>query len=109
MWRRFKEGDKEYLSVVHKDYGGNYGGYYIAFPEPGDLYISLYDLGKPVESKDGTLTVPAIRDEVSRRLTFYKDALIGQSPEDLARHYSLIGGQDALRGILNFIKGEDEQ
>ncbi len=47
MWKRFKEGDKHYLSVVYKDYGENYGGYYIAFPEQGDLYISLYDLGKP--------------------------------------------------------------
>ena len=46
-WRLFQAGDTGYLSVVYKDYGGKYGGYYIAFPEPGDLYIPLYDLGEP--------------------------------------------------------------
>lgn len=46
MWRVFQEGETPYLSVVYKDYG-KYGGYYITFPEPGDLYISLYDLGEP--------------------------------------------------------------
>jgi len=51
MWKRYKEGEKKYLSVVYKDYG-KYGGYYIDFPEPGDLYVSLYDLGKP-EVKEG--------------------------------------------------------
>lgn len=45
-WRKFQAGDKAYLSVVYKDYG-KYGGYYITFPEPGDLYIRLYDLGEP--------------------------------------------------------------
>ena len=46
-WRRLKEGDKVYLSVVYKSYGKHYGGYYIAFPEVGELYISLYGLGNP--------------------------------------------------------------
>ena len=50
-WRRFKEGDKGYLSVVYKDYGNSWGGYYISFPEPGDLFIPLYDLGKPKEEE----------------------------------------------------------
>lgn len=51
-WRRFKEGDKSYLSVVYKDYGHRYEGYYIAFPKPGDLFIPLYDLGKPKEEEE---------------------------------------------------------
>lgn len=46
-WRKYQEGEKSYLSVVYKDYGGGYGGYYITFPEPGDLYIPLYALGAP--------------------------------------------------------------
>ena len=50
-WRKFQAGEKAYLSVVYKDYGGKYGGYYISFPEPGDLYISLYDLGEPKEDR----------------------------------------------------------
>lgn len=49
------------------------------------------------------MTVEEIRREVARRLSFTQDALIGQSPEDLARHYRLIGTQEALRGLLKFI------
>lgn len=45
-----------------------------------------------------------IHKEVSRRLGIIKDQLIGQSPEDLERHYRLIGQQDALKGILDFIE-----
>ena len=41
--------------------------------------------------------------ELRRRLGIIKDQLVGQSPEDLPRHYRLIGQQDALRGILNFL------
>ena len=48
-------------------------------------------------------SVDTIRNEVKRRIGFIKDQLIGQSPEDLPRHYRLIGEQDALRGILSFI------
>lgn len=50
MWRKYKDGEKQYLSVVYKDYGG-WGGYYISFHEDGDLYISLCDLGKPQETR----------------------------------------------------------
>ena len=46
-WRRLKEGDTVYLSVVYKSYGKHYGGYYIDFPEVGDLHIPLPDLGDP--------------------------------------------------------------
>lgn len=47
-----------------------------------------------------------VREEIERRLTFVKDELIGQSPEDLARHYKLIGRLEAFEGLLKFI---DEQ
>ena len=47
MWKRYQKGEKSYLSVLYKDYGEHYCGYYIGFPKPGDLYIPLYDLGKP--------------------------------------------------------------
>lgn len=52
MWRKYKYGEKQYLSVVYKDYGGGYGGYYISFPKDGDLYIRLCDLGKPQETRE---------------------------------------------------------
>lgn len=42
--------------------------------------------------------------EIERRLSFIHDALIGQSPEDLEKHYKLIGMQDAFRGLLTFIE-----
>ena len=51
MWKRYKEGEKQYLSVVYESYGGSYGGYYIDFPEDGDLYIRICDLGKPAEGR----------------------------------------------------------
>lgn len=41
--------------------------------------------------------------EIERRLSFVKDELIGQSPEDLERHYKLIGKQDAFNGLLKWI------
>lgn len=44
-----------------------------------------------------------IRREIVRRVNIIYDQLIGQSPEDLERHYKLIGKQDALRGVLTFI------
>lgn len=49
------------------------------------------------------MTAEDIRAEIARRQTFVKDALIGQSPEDLERHYRLIGEQDAFTGLLKFI------
>ena len=45
----------------------------------------------------------AICEEIRRRLGIVKDELIGQSPEDIPRHYQLIGRQDALRSLLNYI------
>lgn len=44
-----------------------------------------------------------IRREMVRRVNIIYDQLIGQSPEDLERHYKLIGKLDALRSVVNFI------
>lgn len=108
-WKRFKEGDKRRYSIIYKQYSKDWGGWYLGGDlKPGDFYIPVDDLGEPKETEDAELTVLDIRDEVRRRLTFYKDGLIGQTPEDLPRHYQLIGGQSALRSILKFITGEDE-
>lgn len=41
--------------------------------------------------------------EIRRRFGIVYDQLIGQSPEDLPRHYTLMGQQEALRSLLNFI------
>lgn len=49
------------------------------------------------------MTVEDIRKEIARRQSFIHDALIGQSPEDLERHYRLMGAQDAFKGLLDFI------
>lgn len=49
------------------------------------------------------ITVEDIRKEISRRQSFIYDALIGQSPEDLERHWRLMGAQDAFKGLLKFI------
>lgn len=49
------------------------------------------------------MSVEDIRKEIARRQSFIHDALIGQSPEDLAKHYRLIGAQEAFRGLLKFI------
>ena len=43
-------------------------------------------------------------DEIRRRFSFVKDELIGQSPEDLKKHYTLIGKMDAFGGIVAVIK-----
>lgn len=50
------------------------------------------------------MTVEVIKKEIERRLSFVHDALIGQSPEDMERHYKLIGTQDAFKGLLKFIE-----
>ena len=49
-----------------------------------------------------------IYKEVYRRLAIIQDQLIGQSPEDLERHYRLIGKWDALQGIKTFIESYDK-
>lgn len=49
------------------------------------------------------MTVEDIRKEIARRQSFIHDALIGQSPEDLERHYKLIGAEEAYKGLLDFI------
>lgn len=50
------------------------------------------------------MTVEDIKQEIKRRLSFVHDALIGQSPEDLERHWRLMGAQDAFKGMLKFIE-----
>ena len=50
-----------------------------------------------------TQNIREIRNEVARRESFIRDALIGQSPEDLKNHYGLIGKQDAFREMLRLI------
>ena len=50
-----------------------------------------------------------IRSEIGRRWSITRDQLIGQSPEDLERHYKLIGAEEAYKGLLDFIhKYNDE-
>ena len=48
-----------------------------------------------------------IKKEIARRLSFVRDALVGQSPEDLERHYKLMGAQDAYKGLLDFISEQE--
>lgn len=50
------------------------------------------------------MTIEDLRFEIKRRLSFVKDELIGQSPEDSWRHYRLIGMQDAFNGLLHYIE-----
>lgn len=52
------------------------------------------------------MEVEDIRKEILRRKSFVDDELIGQSPEDLERHYKLIGKRDAFVGLLKFIENE---
>lgn len=47
--------------------------------------------------------IQEIRNEVARRESFIRDALIGQSPEDLKNHYGLVGRQSAFREMLSII------
>ena len=49
-----------------------------------------------------------ITHEIARRLSIVRDQLIGQSPEDLERHYKLIGAEEALYGLLDFIHKNEE-
>lgn len=55
------------------------------------------------------MTVEEIKKEIELRLSFVHDELIGQSPEDLERHYKLIGKQDAFTGLLKFINNGVEE
>jgi len=50
------------------------------------------------------MTVEEIYNEIRRRESIVRDGLIGQSPEDLPRHYQLIGKQSAFQGLLKFIE-----
>ena len=43
QWRIYREGDKKYMSVVKKQTGAHYVGYYITFPKPHEVYLSLPD------------------------------------------------------------------
>jgi hypothetical protein len=54
------------------------------------------------------MTVEDIRKEIARRESFIYDALIGQSPEDLERHYKLIGAEEAYKGLLDFINKNEK-
>ena len=45
-----------------------------------------------------------VRKEITRRISILKDQLIGQSPEDLERHYKLIGKKDALESLLKYMQ-----
>lgn len=55
------------------------------------------------------MTVDDIRKEIARRQSFIHDALIGQSPEDLERHWRLMGAQDAFNGMLQFIDENNQK
>lgn len=54
-------------------------------------------------NKTALLTDDALILEIRRRYGIIKDQLIGQSPEDLPRHYRLIGQQEAFKGLIRFI------
>ena len=56
--------------------------------------------------KIGEEVARLIKKEIVRRESFVKDELIGQSPEDLERHYRLIGRKEAFRGLIEFIGDE---
>ena len=86
---------------------GTWGYFPTINTDPFEVAVARYGISyvEPVEGR-GKLTVPAIKEEVKRRLGFFKDQLIGQSPEDLPRHYSLVGGQNALKGVVDFIEKE---
>ena len=55
------------------------------------------------------MSVDDIRQEIARRQSFIHDALIGQSPEDLERHWRLMGAQDAFKGMLQFIEENNQK
>ena len=55
------------------------------------------------------MSIEDIRKEIARRQSFVHDALIGQSPEDLERHWRLMGAQDAFKGLLQFIEENNQK
>ena len=65
-----------------------------------DSQENAYNLGL-VDCKE--IVTDNIIQEIERRLSILEDQLIGQSPEDLERHYKLIGKKDALKSILKYI------
>lgn len=66
-----------------------------------DAEQNAYDLGL-VDGKE-VVTDHVIR-EVERRIAILKDQLIGQSPENLERHYKLIGKKNALESLLKYMQ-----
>ena len=65
-----------------------------------DSEINAYNLGL-VDGKE--VVTDHVICEVERRIAILKDQLIGQSPEDLERHYKLIGKKDALESVLKYM------
>lgn len=51
---------------------------------------------------DMKIEIEDVEREIRRRLSFVKDELIGQSPEDLERHWRLMGAQDAFNWLLKW-------
>lgn len=66
-----------------------------------DSEENAYDLGL-VDGKE--IVSDNIIQEIERRISILKDQLIGQSPENLERHYKLIGKKDALESLLKYIQ-----
>lgn len=66
-----------------------------------DSQENAYDLGL-VDAKE--VVTDHVICEIERRLSIIKDQLIGQSPEDLERHYKLIGQEDALKSLLKYMQ-----
>ena len=54
------------------------------------------------------IEIEEVEAEIERRLSFVKDELIGQSPENLERHYRLIGRQETFNGLLKWIQDYKE-
>lgn len=66
-----------------------------------DSQENAYDLGL-VDAKE--VVTDHVICEIEKRLSIIKDQLIGQSPEDLERHYKLIGQEDALKSLLKYMQ-----
>lgn len=49
-------------------------------------------------------TTEQIIEEIKWRLAIIHDQLIGQSPEDMERHWKLMSAQDTLKELLEFIQ-----